>query len=167
MVYGDYDTKAGRLHNTQVIESPFNVVWEKNWLPIPGTNHHVYNWHPLRIGEFENGKWKLVKELPTPPLFSLLRGSASPIEIDGKWVALTHLVEYSKPRKYYHAFVELEKDTYKPLRVSLPFVFRSVSIEYCISMRLKEKKIECIVTFMDATPHWVTIDPKNLEWLSV
>jgi predicted GH43/DUF377 family glycosyl hydrolase len=168
MVYGDYDTANEKLHNTQIIESPFDVPWEKNWLHIPGTDHHIYEWSPLRIGTLENGKWKLVKQHNTSPFFSLFRGSAPPIELDEKWVALVHVVEYSVPvRKYYHVFVELEKETYKPLRVSLPFVFQSISVEYCISMRLQDKNIQCIATYMDSNPSWVTIKPSNIQWIQV
>lgn len=167
MVYGDYDISQGKLHNTSVIQSPFGIPWEKNWLPVPTTNHIIYNWSPLRIGTIENGKWKTLHEIQTPPLFSMFRGSASPVEIDGKWVALVHIVEYGNPRKYYHMFVELEKDTYKPRRVSLPFVFRKIGIEYCISMRYRNEKFECIATVTDADPSLVCFSTDEIEWVQV
>jgi len=167
MVHGDYNTATGRLENTQIVESPTNALWEKNWLPIPGTDLHIYNWHPLKIGTFNKNTWVSVHEYPTPPLFQLFRGSAPPIRTGDCWMAMVHLVEYSTPRKYYHALVELDGTTYKPHRVSMPFVFRSVSIEYCISMRMTNEKLECVATFMDATPHRITIDPANIEWTSV
>jgi len=167
MVHGDYNTATGRLEKTQIIESPTQALWEKNWLPIPGTDLHIYNWEPLKIGTFNKSTWVSVHEHKTPPLFHLFRGSAGPVRMGEHWIVLVHLVEYSTPRKYYHAFVELDGTTYKPNRVSMPFVFRSISIEYCISMRMTNQKIECVATFMDATPHRITIDPANIEWTSV
>jgi glycosyltransferase involved in cell wall biosynthesis len=165
MMCGDYDIQSGRLWNTYNVESPYGVPWEKNWLPIPTTNNHIYGWSPLRIGTIEDKKWKLVKEIETPPLFSMFRGSAPPVEMNGKWVALVHLTEYSSPRMYYHMFVELDKETYKPLRISLPFVFRQVGIEYCISMRVVQSKIECFATLMDADPRRFQIS--DIEWIQV
>jgi hypothetical protein len=81
---------------------------------------------------------------------------------------MVHMTEYSNPRKYYHLFVELDPVTYKPLRVSLPFVFRSISIEYCISLRLiGDDTAECLTTHMDSNPSKVKIDLKNVEWMDI
>jgi glycosyltransferase involved in cell wall biosynthesis len=147
------------------IESPTNSDCEKNWLNVPGTDEFIYSWSPLRVGKIRGNKLLFFKEIPTPPLFKTFRGSASPLEIDGKLVALVHFCEYSKKRNYYHCFVELEKQTYKPLGISFPFTFRGNGIEYCLSMRIKDSCIiECFVSFMDSNPHKVEINTKNLRW---
>jgi hypothetical protein len=147
------------------IESPTNSVCEKNWLNVPGTDEFIYSWSPLRIGKIYENKFLFFKEIPTPPLFKIFRGSASPVEIDGKLVALVHFCEYSKKRNYYHCFVELEKQSYKPLGISFPFTFKSQGIEYCLSMRLREfNTIECFVSFMDSDLHKVQINVKDIRW---
>ena len=167
MMCGDYNLATGNLENSQVIESPTKAVWEKNWLPIQGTDHHIYGWRPFRVGTIVNGVWTSVREVPMPPMFGLFRGSAPPIQVGKGLLAMVHVAEYSMPRKYYHLFVELDPTNYIPQRISLPFVFRSASVEYCISMRAMNGKIECIATCMDADPHWVTIDPSDIEWVQL
>jgi glycosyltransferase involved in cell wall biosynthesis len=167
MMCGDYNIATGNLENSKVIESPTKAVWEKNWLPIEGTDLCIYGWRPFRVGTIKDGSWTTIREVPMPPLFGMFRGSAPPIRIGGALVAMVHMAEYSMPRKYYHVFIELHPDSYIPQRISLPFVFRSASVEYCISMRPNNGKIECIATFMDANPHWVMIDPSDIEWVQL
>jgi glycosyltransferase involved in cell wall biosynthesis len=167
MIMGDYNLPKGRLENTCVVESPTKALWEKNWLPIFDTDQHIYNWCPYKIGRVENGVWTSVREVPTPPLFSLFRGSAQPIRVGDAVIAMSHIAEYGNPRKYFHFFVDLDTATYLPKRVSLPFVFCTPEIEYCLSMRCVNEKIECLVTFMDANPHRVTIDPVDIEWINL
>jgi glycosyltransferase involved in cell wall biosynthesis len=167
MVRGDYNIEAGRMENTQIVESPTKSLWEKNWLPIPGTDQHIYHWAPFKIGRVDNGVWTCVREVSTPPLFSLFRGSAGPIKVGSAVIAMAHIAEYGNPRKYFHLFVDLDPVTYTPRRVSLPFIFRTPEIEYCLSMRFNKEKIECLVSFMDANPHRATIDPVDIEWLDL
>lgn len=162
IVHGEYGK------NPTAIESPTNSNCEKNWLNIPGTDEFIYSWNPLRIGKIQDNKFIFSKETTTPPLFKTFRGSASPVEVNGKWLVLVHLCEYSELRRYYHCFVELEKQTYKLLAVSLPFTFKSQGIEYCLSTHLKDQQtIECFVSFMDSDPHKVEIDIKDLKWIKI
>jgi hypothetical protein len=76
----------------------------------------------------------IIREIPTSPMFSLFRGSAPPIRMGDVWWVLVHMVDYGPPRRYYHCLVELSSDLV-PLRVSMPFVFVSPDIEYCLSFR--------------------------------
>lgn len=80
---------------------------------------------------------------------------------------MVHLVEYSSPRKYYHAFVILDATTYKPKRMTLPFVFRNPTVEYCLGVILTERGLECIYSTMDDNPERMTIDSKNLHWFDL
>lgn len=168
MMTGIYNTLTGDYENATPIKSPVNAECEKNWLPF-GKDDVLYHWHPLRVGKLEGDELRIHTTVDTPPLFSLFRGSAPPIEKDGKWVAMVHLVHIEQSKRlYYHALVEMEKDTYVPTRVSLPFVFRGQGIEYCISMRMRDSvMLECFVTFMDSNPHSLLIDWNNIEWLRV
>ena len=80
---------------------------------------------------------------------------------------MVHFVEYCTPRKYYHCFVELEKETYNPLRVSLPFFFKINSIEYCISKFMDGDNIRCFVSIFDSDPHEFIVKYKDLEWINL
>jgi len=97
----------------------------------------------------------------------LFRGSASPIHYNDEWLCLVHFVEYSKPRKYYHCFVKLNKH-FIPQKISLPFTFQSTSIEYCISIRFQTKDIiEAYVSFMDKDPARVEFNVSCLDWINI
>ena len=168
IVHGEYNLDLKTFDNCEGIQSPTNSNCEKNWINVPGTDDFIYSWCPLRVGKIRGNKILFHKEIETPPLFKTFRGSAQPIEINGKLVTLVHLVEYCTPRNYYHCFVELEKETYKVLGVSLPFNFKGLGIEYCLSARLnKENKIECYVSFFDANLHKIEINQNDLKWIEI
>ena len=167
IVHGEYDKETKSYVDYQGIQSPMRSECEKNWVNIPGTDEFIYNWCPLLIGTIRNDRFLFTKKNDTPPLFSLFRGSAPPIEVDGKWLVLVHFVEYCQPRKYYHCFVELEKETYKVLRLSLPFVFKKLGIEFCVSVRLADSMLECFTSFTDTDPSIVRFKPSDLEWLEI
>jgi hypothetical protein len=64
--------------------------------------------------------------------------------------------------------VKLNKDTYKPIAVSLPFVFRSVGIEYCTSFTRTDKgDITFYVSFNDSDSSVVTCSDAALEFVSI
>ena len=127
----------GHYKDCKVLPSPHGRECEKNWLPINGTNKLIYDWHPLTLVD-TNGT--ILKEIPTPPMFSIFRGSSPPIRVDGKWWALVHFVEYSSPRRYYHLLVEMDLD-FVPKRISHPFVFVSIAIEYCLTIRKVDSEL--------------------------
>jgi len=140
---------------------------EKNWLPIQGMDRMIYNWFPLKVGSLVNDDLVIDTIHSTPPLFSLFRGSASPFLYNDELWTLVHFVQHDTPRKYYHCFVSLDSTTYKPKAVSLPFVFKSASVEFCISARLVGQTIRCNVTFMDADPSVVEFPVNSLEWIAI
>jgi hypothetical protein len=155
MVTGEYP-----YANCKVLKSPTDNNCEKNWLPIKNTDKIIYSWQPLIVLEND----KIIKQYDTPPLIKLFRGSALPIEWNSNMLGLVHIAEYSKPRNYYHCFIELNSD-FKPVRLSLPFVFKSVAIEYCISMReLDSETVQCFVSFNDSNPHKVDIKYSDIPW---
>jgi glycosyltransferase involved in cell wall biosynthesis len=157
---GRYNATTGAYEDCKVLESPHGRACEKNWLPVADTGNIVYDWHPLQV----LGPNAVTH--PTPPLFSLFRGSAPPVRSGDEWWVLVHFVHYSKPRKYYHCIVVLDA-SFKPVRLSLPFVFKSPSIEYCVCMRLLEEDVECYVSFQDSNPSRVTIPKDELTWISI
>lgn len=157
---GVYDTETGIYRDCKVLPSPSGRSCEKNWLPIADTGQMIYDWHPFQlIGDSP-------KTYETPPFFSLFRGSAPPIQTGDEWWALVHFVEYTTPRKYYHCVVALNSD-FKPIRITLPFVFESPSVEYCISFRRVDDALECYVSFMDANSSRIRIPIRDLSWISI
>jgi len=162
VVYGDYNIDDGSYTNINVLKTP--NICEKNWLPISNTDLTIYGWHPYTLLKDQT---EIVKQINTPPFFSLLRGSAPPVHYNDKWLCLVHFVEYCKPRIYYHCFVELDKD-FIPQKLSLPFTFKSNSIEYCVSFRFQTPNIiEAYVSFMDKDSSKVEFDISSLEWISI
>lgn len=165
VLYGTYNP-TGTYESCRILKSPKQRDCEKNWLSIPGTTKMIYDWHPLQIGEVKNDELVLQESYATPPLFSLFRGSAPPVQVGTEWWVLVHFVEYSKPRKYYHTMVALDS-SYKPLRVSLPFVFASASIEYCVSFRLDSETVFFYTSFQDKDSSEVQAPMSSLEWISI
>jgi len=164
VILGDYDKQNGNYTNVSILASPVGSECEKNWLPFENTDMFIYSWHPYTL---VNSKSDIVKTVDTPSFFSHLRGSAPPVKVGDRYLTLVHFVEYSKPRKYYHCFVELNKSL-EPVGISLPFVFKSPSVEYCVSFRFRtENTIEFYTSFMDSTPHRIVADISKFEWISI
>jgi hypothetical protein len=164
---GIYDPRIGRYKDCVVYEPPSPTDCEKNWLPIEGTNDIVYAWHPLQVGQLTENKLVVSTVHQTPWFFKHLRGSAVPFQVENELWALTHCVEYSTPRKYFHCMVVLDAKTYKPLRVSLPFSFRKTTIEYCIGMRPLERSVEFVFSSWDDNPCITEILLDSFQWLQV
>lgn len=156
VLQGDYNKETGTYENCKILESPEGRHCEKNWLTIPGTEDIIYDWYPLRI----IGKNPVTHS--TPPLFHLFRGSAPPFKKGKEWWALVHLVEYSKPRVYYHCFVVLD-ERYTPVRVSLPFVFQSAGIEYCVCAT----ETTFYISTNDKDSARIEYSPEALHWISI
>lgn len=166
ILYGRYNPK-GEFGDCCVLESPRNQPCEKNWLGIPNTNDMIYNWFPLQIGSVEGSTLAIHTTHPTPIFFERMRGSASPIRFGDELWVMTHVVEYSAPRKYYHLFVSLHPTTYQPLRMTPPFVFEEASVEYCLGMVVLDTGIQCVYSSMDDNPALLTIPFNRLQWISV
>ena len=166
-IAGVYDLDRLRYRDCRVIDSPTNAECEKNWIPIPETKSIVYHWHPLRVGHLEESTFVIDTTHKTPWFFEHLRGSASPIRLGSDLIFLVHFVEYTQPRKYWHCFVTLNATTYAPIRISLPFVFASTGIEYCIGMTRVGSSLECTFSSWDDNPRIVSIPLSVIDWLDV
>jgi hypothetical protein len=163
---GGYDIVNAKYTNCRVLESPTNAECEKNWIPVTGTDDVIYRWHPVEVGKIEGNELKIQTRHETPWFFHHLRGSAVPMARGDELWCLVHYVEYSQPRKYFHCFVVMNK-SYKPLRVSLPFVFREEGIEYCIGTQFQGEKIECIFSSWDDNPMIMHIPLDDLSWVQL
>ena len=168
ILHGKYDFVNKKYTDCRVLESPTNAECEKNWIAVNGTDDLIYRWHPLEVGTLKDTSLKIHTKHETPWFFKHLRGSAIPMRIGDELWCLVHFVEYSSPRKYYHCFVSMNAETYKPTGISLPFVFRSNTIEYCLGCSITEKKtIEVIYSTMDDSPCIGEILPSQIEWLRI
>ena len=162
---GKYNKDKGSYSDCVVLESPFKKDCEKNWLLMEGTSNMIYDWCPLRILD---KKGEIVATHKTPDWFCLLRGSASGRLYKNEIWVLTHLVEYSDPRKYYHCFVKLDKETFAPKAVSIPFVFKSPAVEYCTSFTISDAgQIRFYVSFKDTDSSMVVSSDSAIEFVSI
>jgi hypothetical protein len=167
MVRGDYQISSKSLRNCKVLQPPTDTACEKNWLPIPSTSSMIYAWHPLQIGTAKEGTLVIQATHPTPWYFKHLRGSAIPIRMGNELWALVHSVEYSQPRKYFHSIVALDGDDYTPLRVTLPFSFKTSGIEYCLGWKSEGDSLTFAFSSWDDNPCLTTAPLCCLEWVSL
>ena len=129
----------------------------------------MYTWSPLQIGTLQDGcpYLHVTHTIQTPPLFQRLRGSANGFLHDDKIWCLTHLVKHGSPRKYYHLFVLLNKDTYQPEQVTLPFCFQVHGIEYCLSASIEGPHVSFLFSSFDANPSTMRVVLSDLERISL
>jgi tetratricopeptide (TPR) repeat protein len=175
MVLGEYNFDKKTIDNVKVIESPYGKHCEKNWIYIPEESNDkmnfIYNWHPLEIGSVndDNSNNKLIihKKYDTPKFFSRLRGSSNMIEYNGRLWCLTHYVKYSTPRIYYHSLVGFNRKTIKPEMYSLPFAFRKLAIEYCLTIHIKNDDICFIFSQGDSEPGMINMPFNNLRFVNI
>lgn len=166
-IAGVYNIESQGYTDCRVIASPTKSGCEKNWIPVSGTDSIVYRWSPLEVGHLDGTELVIDTRHTTPWFFQHLRGSASPVSIGAELLFLVHYVEYTQPRKYYHCVVSLSATDFKPLRLSLPFVFADKGIEYCIGVSLVGRSLECVVSSWDDNPRVVTLPLSTLRWIGL
>ena len=170
---GDYDLYTHECKNGVVIEPPYDTYCEKNWVPISRKNADketdtvleeelfIYKWMPIEIGRINRGTNTLEiierYEIRTP-LFHRVRGSAPFIETADGMLGIVHLSEEYAPRHYYHMMVLLEKDSYRPLKYSRTFTFRTLGVEFCIGMRILGNKYIYWISRHDRDAMMVQVD---------
>lgn len=134
---------------------PTDTGCEKNWIPI-GDNRVIYDWYPFQIGTIQGTKLEITTTCKSPSLFQRVRGSSPPFRVRDQWVCVVHLVKYGNPRTYLHMFVGLD-DSFLPISMSLPFVFRGESIEYCIGAQCWGDKVHIFSSAWDRESWHCTI----------
>jgi glycosyltransferase involved in cell wall biosynthesis len=154
---------SGSYVDCSILPSPTGRICEKNWLPIEGTNTLIYEWNPLTIVDSTG---HVIKKINTHPMFSLFRGSAPPIRVDTVWWALVHIVDYTDTRKYYHLVVEMSGDM-TPKRMTMPFVFVSTAIEYCLSIRYKDSILYCYAGINETDLSEFAVPVSEFKWTSL
>lgn len=135
-----------------IYPSPENANCEKNWCYLEHNNSVkiIYKWSPLTIGHFSDGLLELdTYDSSVPVFFQHLRGSTNGCVLGDEIWFMTHMVEYSAPRNYYHCIVILDRMTLKYKRHSILFKFEDTQIEYCLGLIVEDDKIICSYSKMD------------------
>jgi len=171
IVLGNYDISNNQLMNSRILDHPIKKPCEKNWLLLDHNNKQtvLYNWSPLEILTVDPSSNILqpFRTHPTPPYFQKLRGSANPVLNNDKIWCLTHVVKHGTPRKYYHHFVILSKDTLKPELISTPFYFQTHGIEYCLGLDIQDNQATFYYSTWDADPRSLSVPLSAFEFIPV
>ena len=136
----------------------------------------VYSWNPLIIYDYEltQGYHKSRPPsssssslpAPAPPsFFKIIRGSSNGVYVkdqDEIWF-VTHFVECSKPRHYYHMIAILDAKTESYKRHSIPFKFEGSKIEYSLGLVVEKDKIIMSYSCNDATSKIVSMNRVEAE----
>jgi hypothetical protein len=181
MVVGNYCVDTGTYSDARIVDSPTGAWCEKNWAPIPtndgdGNETFVYRWSPFEIGvlrsikDNENLELEIVGRYDTAhiPYFDRLKGSSGFLEYGGQLVGVAHFSEDSVSvgcRLYFHMLVFLDKETFRPVKYSRPFIFRKIGIEFCIGFEIRENRYWFWISQMDREPVLVSLDIESLSSL--
>ena len=171
IMHGSYRPQDGMYADCRILNSPGNQECEKNWIAVDTTDDIIYRWSPLEIGTLEDNDLVIHTSHPTPWFFTHLRGSSvafKPMQYPGETWCIVHFVKYSTPRKYYHVVMRMEKG-YKPKCMSLPFVFQSNTIEYCLGCIPDPtcSNLLCSFSTMDDNPRIMSLPISSLTWIQL
>ena len=161
------------LTNSKVLESPSNSDCEKNWLAISDldltsdTPLLIHKWHPFEVGRVEGTKLNITTRFQTNPYFTKLRGSANAVRYKDQYWVLTHVVKYGSPRKYYHHIVVLDGATLKPIRLSMPFYFKTHGIEYALGFHVDNDTASFAYSTFDSNPRMTSVPLGQFEFLAL
>jgi hypothetical protein len=164
---GKYDPDTGKYSDCIIMESPSGSYCEKNWLALSGTDDVIYHWHPLQVGKYRGSKLDIHTRHPTPWFFRHLRGSGAPAKVKNEWWALTHFVIGEHPRNYFSCVVVIDAASFRPKRISVPFLFHSTYVEFCSNIRVKGKTITCIYSTLDDNLSEISFQIKDEDWIQV
>jgi glycosyltransferase involved in cell wall biosynthesis len=167
MMRGKYDPDTGKYSDCMIMESPSGSYCEKNWLALSGTDDVIYHWFPLQVGKYRGSKLDIHTRHPTPWFFRHLRGSGAPAKVKNEWWALTHFVIGEHPRNYFSCVVVLDAASFRPKRISVPFLFHSTYVEFCSNIRVKGKTITCIYSTLDDNLSEISFQIKDEDWIQV
>lgn len=148
-------------------KSPHNRGTEKNWLPFE--DGYIYGYDPMTIIDKNNN----LKTLTSHFNLSSFRGSGGPCRYNqDQWLIVVHEVSFSREgdktiRVYYHRFALLNDD-FSPLKISNPFYFDHIGVEFCSGLASVDDDIYITYGVEDYTGELMIIPKKNIEtmWIS-
>uniref|UniRef100_A0A6C0BJX4 Glycosyltransferase 2-like domain-containing protein n=1 Tax=viral metagenome TaxID=1070528 RepID=A0A6C0BJX4_9ZZZZ len=144
-------TDESHALTSEIYPSPTNSGCEKNWCYFEGQGklRVMYKWAPMVMGQIiEQVTPSIGHQLNldvtdhnVPAFFQHLRGSSNGFTYKDEIWFVTHMVEYSAPRKYYHCLVILDHNTLKYKRHSILFKFEDSPIEYCLGLIVEDERL--------------------------
>lgn len=135
--------EGNRVTDCTAISSPAGQQYEKNWMPrVSGDQLQFVYWiSPMQIVHWRDGGGEYERIGGEVSALSGWSGSSQIIRYGWNWICVVHFAIRSEyPRKYMHAFVELDDD-FRVLRVSKPFTFDGVRVEFCSGLVLTDTHI--------------------------
>lgn len=164
--FGNY-ILDGNCIEASAFQSPHGYTCEKNWCYAhnqEGKLYIVYTWSPLTVCIQEGNKLKeYVKHTSIPRIFQDLRGSSNGCLVKDEIWFLTHLVQYSSPRKYYHMIVILDATSFAYKRHSILFKFHGDCIEYGLGLIVEEERMVLSYSRMDCTSSVICLQRDIVE----
>ena len=180
--HGKLDLNKNQLHSVFLKMDGQREV-EKNWVLFEDAYHHlksVYQWHPLIIGEMEkisntdqsstpttahNASFIKRHQIPTPPVFKLLRGSTNGVRIGDEIWFLCHSVSYEDRRYYYHMFVVMNAYTFEIERHTPFFTFSKNKVEYTLGFTYFQETNEFYIGYsiMDREDDYMCISKSAID----
>ncbi len=154
----------------QPISGSLKSLCEKNWLPFVQGDRldFIYSYDPFKIytlNATRDGVEELSSYEPNRD-FSNFRGSAAPIPFKEGYLLLVHEVVFANKRSYLHRFVYLNKDL-KVTKLSEPFYFKQLGVEYCLGMTVDHSGKKLILPFSvkDSSAYFAWIDLDIVDFL--
>ena len=165
IAHGLLNVDTGVASALASFKSPQGRGCEKNWVFGLAEGKYIYEWHPFTI---YNAQGELVLKKDTSRFMKEWRGSSAVVHYRGGLYVLVHMVVFREgKRNYLHLLVELDKETYVPVRHTLPFCFEAHQTEYCIGMALEGPWAHFIYTVADMNPTRVQVYFDNFVWIRI
>ena len=143
--------KEGHIQQKIFLEGPHPYRCEKNWLPFVSENELkvMYSYDPFQIYRVNlaNGECQPIFSYDPEKSFKEFRGSAGPLSFDGGYLVLVHetVIKPDSSRVYLHRFLYLDQDFFIQ-KISFPFIFFHLGVEYCAGMCLDHEKKHAILS---------------------
>jgi hypothetical protein len=116
-----------------VLESPYEEVYEKNWIPFVLNNelYVIYRYTPIEVYKIKNNKMILIVGNRQETNDFVIRGSTPLININDNYVGLVHLepIKYNNKLYYEHKFIQLNS-SFQLLDLSESFYIQKKGIEF-------------------------------------
>jgi glycosyltransferase involved in cell wall biosynthesis len=119
---------------------------QKNWMPLVESEElkFVYSSDPVRMVDDQG---RLINKVDPKFELSHLRGGSQAIGFDGGWLMLTHEVaQFNEKRIYLHRFLWLDSSM-REQRVSEPFYFEHLGIEFAAGLARHADTKRLVVSF--------------------
>uniref|UniRef100_A0A6C0IE22 Glycosyltransferase 2-like domain-containing protein n=1 Tax=viral metagenome TaxID=1070528 RepID=A0A6C0IE22_9ZZZZ len=143
---------------------------EKNWVFVHPKNEEnpliVYRWHPIELCHYPENKLEneifVARTIPTPSLFSMLRGSSNGFHYENQMWFMVHFVQYTRPRKYFHMLLVFDENMTQIQHVSSPFTFEKIIVEYCLSLVVEKDRLLLSYSTWDDSSKIAVVDKSSL-----